>query len=103
MKLIFKSDEDLFYLHYFDNTEVMDKILEFLRKRYVGKPAVFLPEDALERIKVTITDIQWSRVPYPALYVFAEHDNGYEKVVVDGYLDHFLNMNGRAMKMEVEL
>lgn len=103
MKIIFKSNEDLFYLRYLENTEVMEKILNFLRKRYVGKPVVFLPEDTFERIKVTIADIRWSSVPYPALYVFAEHDNGYEKIVVNGYLDHFLNMNGGTMKMEVEL
>ena len=95
MRIIFKSDEDVSLLFEDMNDATRRQILRFLKDRYINKPLLYRDAD-----KVYVTDICWSHIPHPAFYVFAESKT---KWAVDGYLKEFKNLNGKPIKIEVEL
>ena len=95
MKIIFRSDEDVALLFENMTQALRNQILRTLKDWFIGKPWVYDGKD-----KVYVTDIEWSRVPRPAFYIFAESKTGW---VVNGYWDEFRNLNGKPIRVEVEL
>lgn len=95
MRIIFRADEDASLLFENMTQGLRNQILRRLKDRFIGKPWIYDGKD-----KVYVTDIAWSHIPKPAFYIFAESKTGW---VVDGYWDKFRNLNGKEIKVEVEL